>query len=486
VLENFVRYLLGIDIGLTKIKATAFSAEGEECFEVSSDTSCIQDGALSEKNMNDLWDNCAGLLRRVSAEIDSSAIIGVGVSGHGNGLYLLDKEDHPFINAVLSTDTRAQDIVDEWNHNGISAKVVQYTVQYLWAGQPLPVLEWFKRNRPEIIEKTGTVLFCKDYINNRLTGSRTTDYSDISAAGAFDNVNRCSAPGLFEICGLPNLFPPVIKATDPAGRVNAAAAAKTGLCEGTIVAGGSFDAAASAIGAGALGTGLDGYYSITAGTWSINAAFVDHCVTDGNILQCNLSGDGTAWFAVESSPTSAVNLDWFIRQTGLRSYRECDEIVEQYSSADCEGIYLPYVYPMPRYPDIKGGFYGTFKDNNEKLRILYEGIAFGHRFHLEKLQDAGIYRNKVRLSGGLAASSVWRQILADVLNLPVELCGIKNPGAFGAALCAGAAASVYPFPESGSFVKRTVKTYSPRDSYEAKYKRFMEIITRKAEMTREK
>jgi L-xylulokinase len=477
-----VWYLLGIDIGLTKIKAAVFSSEGEECFEVSSDTSSMRDGALSEKNMNDLWDNCAGLLRRVSAEIDSSAIIGVGVCGHGNGLYPLDKEDRPFINAVLSTDTRAQDIVDEWNHNGISAKAVQYTVQHLWAGQPLPVLEWFKRKRPGIIEKTGTVLFCKDYINNRLTGNRTTDFSDISAAGAFDNANRCSAPGLFEICGLPDLFPTVIKADAPAGRVNAAAAEKTGLCEGTIVAGGSFDAAACAIGTGVLGTGPDGYYSITAGTWSINAAFIDHCITDGSILQCNLSGDGTTWFAVESSPTSAVNLDWFIRQTGLRSYRECDEIAEQYSSADCEGIYLPYVYPMPRYPDIKGGFYGTFKNNNEKLRILYEGIAFGHRFHLEKLQEAGIYRNKVRLSGGLAASSVWCQILADVLDLPVELCGIKNPGAFGAALCAGAAASVYPSPEAGSPGKSAVKIYSPRDSYEAKYKRFMEIITHKTEI----
>jgi L-xylulokinase len=303
-------------------------------------------------------------------------------------------------------------------------------------------------------------------------------------------VNRCFAPELFEICGLPNLFPQVIKSTAPAGWVSAAAAAKTGLCEGTVVAGGSFDAAASAVGAGAwkqapLGTGSDGYYSVTAGTWSINAAFIDHCVVDGNILQCNLSGDGEQWFAVESSPTSAVNLDWFIKQIGPLSYRECDAIAEQYGAADCEGIYLPYVYPMPRYPDLKGGFYGTFKDNNEKLRVLYEGIAFGHRFHLENLQKAGIYRDKVRLSGGLAAGSVWCQILADVLALPVETSGIKNPGAFGAALCAGVAASVYPSLEAGNRDKSTVKSYLPRDSaaqsYEDKYKRFREIVTYKTE-----
>jgi L-xylulokinase len=446
----------------------------------------MQDGSLSEKDMNDLWDSCAALLHEVSAEIDPATIIGIGVSGHGNGMYPLDKEGRPFTNAVLSTDTRAQDIVDEWNHTGVSAKAVRYTVQHLWAGQPLPVLEWFRRNRPEIFENIGTVLFCKDYINNRLTGNLTTDYSDISAAGAFDNVHRCFAPELFEICGLPNLFPQVIKATAPAGRVNAAAAAKTGLCEGTLVAGGSFDAAASAVGVGAwkqasMGTGSDGYYSVTAGTWSINAAFIDHCITDGNILQCNLSGDGEQWFAVESSPTSAVNLDWFIRQIGSMSYRECDEIAAHYGAADCEGIYLPYVYPMPRYPDIKGGFYGTFKDTNEKLRVLYEGIAFGHRFHLEKLQSSGIYRNKVRLSGGLSASAIWRRILADVLALPVEICGIKNPGAFGAALYAGVAASVYPSLEAGSSVRDAVKTYVPQNSYEDKYKRFREIVTHKTE-----
>jgi L-xylulokinase len=460
-------YLLGLDIGQTKIKAAAFSPEGKECAAVSADSSCIQNGDFSEKNMGELWTVVSGLFKKVTDGIDPREIKAVGASGHGNGMYPLDKEGRPFIDAVLSTDLRAGSIVEEWNRDGKAAAAFRYTAQHIWAGQPLPVLEWFKRNKPAVYQNIGLVLFCKDFINYMLCGNCTTDYSDVSTAGVFDNVSGHYEDKLFDIFGLENCFPPVIKSTSIAGRIKEKAAGETGLLEGTIVAGGSFDAAASALGGGAWED-----YSVTAGTWSINAAYTDQCITNGDILQCILSGDGERWFAVEASPTSAVNLEWFVNSVKPLSYKQCDEIAAAYRHEDVEGIYLPYINPMPRYPHIKGGFFGSFKDDNEKLRALYEGIAFGHRFHLENLKKAGINRNKARLSGGLSASSVWCQILADVLELPVETGEIKNEGCFGAALCAGVAASVYPSLKKAVEAVRVGAVYRPRSSYERKYRFF--------------
>jgi L-xylulokinase len=464
-------YLLGLDIGQTKIKAAVFSPEGKECAAVSADTSCIQNGDFAEKDMEELWAAVSGLIKKVTEKLDPREIGAVGTSGHGNGIYPLNKEGRPFINAVLSTDLRAGSIVEKWNKDGKAAAAARYTVQHPWAGQPLPILEWFKHTRPAVYREIGSVLFCKDFINYMLSGNLSTDYSDISAAGAFDNVSGRYENRLFEIFGLENRFPAALKSTAIAGKVQAKAAGETGLGEGTIVAGGSFDAAASALGAGAWED-----YSVTAGTWSINAAYTDTCIVDKNILQCILSGDGERWFAVESSPTSAVNLEWFVNSVKPLSYKQCDEIAAAYHPGEVEGIYLPYINPMPRYPHIKGGFFGSFKDDHERLRALYEGIAFGHRFHLENLKNAGIIRNKVKLSGGLSASSIWRQILADVLELPVETAEVKNEGCFGAALCAGVAASVYPSLKEAVHKVRVDAVYKPQCSYEHKYRLFKKKI----------
>jgi L-xylulokinase len=421
--------------------------------------------------MNSLWETVSALLRDISGSIDPRTICAVGISGHGNGIYPLNKQGQPFMNAVLSMDMRAQEIVDEWNRDGRGAEISRYTAQHLWAGQPLPLLEWFKRYEPDIYENIGTAFFCKDYINYMLCGNLTTDYSDISGAGGFDNVKRSVSPELYKICGLKNLFPRVIKSSGIAGRITPEAATQTGLCEGVIVCGGSMDVAACSFGAGAYQD-----YSITAGTWSINAAYTDQCITDKSILQCQVSGGGDRWFAVESSPTSAVNLDWFIKNVSPLSYKECDQIAGRYGAADCEGIYLPYVYPMPRFPNVKAGFFGTSESNEEKLRVLYEGIAFGHKFHVENLQKAGIKRDKVRLSGGLTSSDVWCQILADVLGMPIETAKVNNEGALGAAFYAGTAALLFSSPEESSLQICADKIYLPKSSYEQKYSFFKERI----------
>ncbi|MDR0718038.1 MAG: carbohydrate kinase [Treponema sp.] len=462
-----MQYLLGLDIGQTKIKTALFTVDGEEYAAFSGDASCMRHGDFAEKDMIGLWKTVSSLLRTAASQTAPGEITAIGVSGHGNGLYPLDKEGRPFINAVLSTDSRAQSIVDEWNRDGKGKAAFRYTVQHIWAGQPLPILEWFKRNSPETYRNIGTVLFCKDYINYMLTGNCTTDYSDVSAAGVFDNVNKRYDRELFGIFALENRFPAVIKSVEKTGRVSIPVAAETGIAEDTVVAGGCFDAVSSALGSGALGG-----YSITAGTWSINAAFTDSCVTNGKILQCNLSGDGERWFAVESSPTSAVNLEWYVNNIRSLTYKECDEIAGKYDSDDVRGIYMPYINSMPRYPRVKSGFFGDFKNENEKLRALFEGIAFGHRFHLENLREAGIVRSAVRLSGGLATSALWCQILADVLQLPVEVPAVKNPGCLGAALCAGIAASLYPSLEEAVLRIQTSAVYNPRCSYDRKYKLF--------------
>jgi L-xylulokinase len=464
-------YLLGLDVGQTKIKAAVFTPQGEECAVVSAASSCIRKDGFSEKDMGELWDTVSRLLQKAAEKVDSRQIAAIGVSGHGNGLYPLDKEGRTFMNAVLSTDLRAGDIVEEWNRNGKAAAASRYTLQHLWAGQPLPILEWFKRKEPGTYQNIETLLFCKDFINYMLCGNCVTDYSDVSAASVFNNTARRYEDDLFAIFGVKHYFPSVVKSTDIAGRVTEKAAKETGLREGTIVAGGSFDAAASALGSGAWEA-----YSVTAGTWSINAAFTDQYVADGNILQCGLSGDGERWFAVESSPTSAVNLEWFVNSIKHLSYKQCDEIAAVYRPGDVQGIYLPYIYPMPRYPKIRSGFWGGFRNDNEKLRALYEGVAFGHRFHLENLKKAGINRSKIRLSGGLSSSSVWCQILADVSQLPVETGGVKNEGCFGAALCAGVAASLFPSLKEKIYSVPGGEVYTPCHSYEEKYESFKKKV----------
>ncbi len=455
-------YLLGIDNGNTISKAAIFDLQGRE-IQVTSrkvESEYPRQG-WTERSMDALWQGTAMTIKEAlnTSGIKPEQIIGIGTTGHGNGLYLIDKEGRPARAGIQSLDTRAADIVDDWNRNNLHDQVFPFTTQAFWPAQPNALLAWIKQNEPQVYQRIGAVLMVKDYIKYCLTGEITSDFTDMSGTSLMDVRNKCYSEELLDLYDLKEMrtaLPTLVQSFDIAGRVTPDAARATGLAAGTPVVGGLFDVDASALGAGVY---RPGQVCIIAGTWSINEIVTADPIVDPAVFMSSIYTVPDLWLTIEASATSATNLEWFVTQfcadekaaadkRGISVYDVCSEIVDSLPPGGSDIIFHPFLFGSNVQASARSGFYGIagWHTKAHMLRSLYEGVVYGHLSHLEKLRDAGGSGNRieaVRLSGGGAHSSVWTQIFADTLQLPMEVPDGIEIGARGAALSAGIGVGVY-------------------------------------------
>lgn len=471
-----MKYYLGMDIGHTKIKVGLFDKNGNNiCF--SSAQTPFHSNVIEPAV---LWQCAALCIKKLIMEndINKDDIKGISCAGHGNGLYLIDKGGKVMDEAYTATFDLAQKYVDTYKSSPRIEELYGYTLQKIWSGQPLMILNYLKNERKDIFDKIGTAFFCKDFINYCLCGNAFTEYTDAAAGGVMNNCLGEYDERVFEILGVAEagaFFPPIRKSTDIVGFVNEEAARQTGLSVGTAVVAGFFDAAASFVGAGVYD---DGACGVISGTWGINASVQSQKPQNQKFLQCVNYIDGSKYLYIESAPTSSVNLEFLLQNVFPHiGYKEADEIVSTFS-ADAVGlIYRPYIYNADKG---NGAFLNLTHEDNYKtmIRALYEGVAFGHKKQLEALTESGVSIDKIVFMGGATNSDVWCQIFADVLAYPLCVPDIKNTGMLGNVMAAVVATSEYAdIAEACHALAPRYQTYLPNtdniNAYQTKYKKFL-------------
>ena len=176
---------LGIDAGNTGVKAVLFDERGRALASAHRDTGgqCPAPGMV-ERDIGRLRTDLDGLVREVleKSGLKGSDIAGIGTSGHGNGLYLLDADGGP-VAAIQSLDTRAAGLVEEWSGNGVADAAEAICLQRPWAAQTPALLAWMARHRPETMARAAHILMCKDLVTHALTGEIASDVSDMGGAG---------------------------------------------------------------------------------------------------------------------------------------------------------------------------------------------------------------------------------------------------------------------------------------------------------------
>lgn len=267
-------YFIGIDNGGSAIKAAVFDESGREL-----SASQIQipmdhpNPGFTERDPLAVWNgNCRVIRDAVAgAELSPREIKGVSVCGYGGGLGLLDSADTPVAPFIVSTDTRAQPLLEEYTENGINSRLYQLTLQNLWAGQQAMLLPWLKKHRPDLLKQAAHMVSIKDYIRYRLTGVLATDYTDASCTNLFHIRNKEFDPEIFELLGIREYFSlaslPVLHSFETAGFITSEAAAQCGLTEGIPVAAGLYDVDSCCLASGILDSSC---LCLITGTWSIN------------------------------------------------------------------------------------------------------------------------------------------------------------------------------------------------------------------------
>lgn len=487
-------YLLSIDNGLTTTKAAIFSDDGKEQGTYLVKTVVENQGELAEIDMEEQWHNTAKAIQGCikKSGITPEQIKGVGNSGHGAGLYLLDKDGRPVRQAISSMDGRTSSLIKRWTEKGLTDIYYKKTLQHMWNGLPVPLLAWLKDNELSNYNKIYKILMAKDWIKYKLTGKITTEYTDASCSGLMNLEKKGYDPEIFDYFNLEEMYdklPVLTKSTDIAGYVSKRAAVETGLKEGTPVFGGLFDVVACA-----LGNGVDNeqQYSITAGTWNINSAVGVKPVSSKDIMMWSFFIDPEKYIVIDSSATSAVNLEWFINNIikGFGEINISDEdifnkIETEISKIDpCTFniIYLPFLYKSKLTKDLGSGFLGINASHNSYhlLRAIYEGVVFAHLKHLQNLKKSGINRKLASLSGGASKNQLWCQMFADILNIEVITTESSEIGALGTAICTAIGLNRYKNTEEAiTSMVREKKRYYPgsiNKAYMKRYNRFKDII----------
>jgi L-xylulokinase len=223
-----------------------------------------------------------------------------------------------------------------------------------------------------------------------------------------------------------------------------------------------------------------GSASIIAGTWSINQVIIDGPDLDGPVFMSS-TFDRTRYMAMENSATSAVNLEWLVREffegehaENLSPFDACCALAAAVEPAADDPLYHPYLYGAQQDGHARAGFYGIagWHSKGHLIRALLEGVAFGHRHHIGTIRNAGASFDEAVLSGGGSRSRLWPQIFADVLGVPVSVTTSRETGALGAAIAAGTGVGLFAdFTDGAAAMVRVDRHYRPNSALAAHYHR---------------
>lgn len=481
-------FWLGIDCGGTYLKAGLYNRQGKEhSIERCAAATLSPRPGYAERDMHQLWQRChetvAALLSRTG--ISGCQIKGVGISAQGKGLFLLDKQDQPLGNAILSSDRRALEIVQRWQQDEIPEKLYPHTRQTLWTGHPASLLRWVKENDHPRYQQIGCVMMAHDYLRWCLTGEKGCEESNISESNLYNMNTGKYDPQLTRWLGISEIddaLPPIVGSAEICGEITAQAATLTGLAAGTPVVGGLFDVVSTAICAG-----LHDEHTLNAvmGTWAVTSG-IAHGIRDNEPFPYVYGRyvHPQQYIVHEASPTSSGNLEWLTSQWGEISFDEINQAVASLPKAESDVFFLPFLYGSNAGLEMTSGFYGmqALHTRAHLLQAVYEGVVFCHMTHLNRMLERFTDVHALRVTGGPTHSRVWMQMLADVSGLAIELPQVEETGCSGAALAALVGTGIYPdFHTAQQNLKHDIRVIEPdmqaHAAYQRKYYRYQILIS---------
>ena len=445
---------IGIDVGTTGVKVVAVDDGGEILAraEQGYPLSTPHPG-WSEQDPADWW----AATERALETIDVDDVAGIGLSGQMHGLVALGSNGDVLRPAILWNDQRTGTECAEIERRVGLERLIELTGNRALPGFTAPKLLWLRAHEPETFAEIDRVMLPKDYVRLRLTGEWATDVADASGTLLLDVARRRWCDEMLDGLDLPGAWlPPVLESPAVSGHVDA----RNDRLHGVPVAAGAGDCAAAALG---VGVSRPGSLSVVLGTsgvvFAALPAFVAEPEARVHVFCHAVPG---SWHAMGVMLSAAGSLQWFhgVAAAGTPFDALLDEAGRWPSGVDGL-LFLPYLSgERTPYadPDARGAFVGLElrHDRGALARAVLEGVAFGLRDSLELLRGLGVDAQAVRISGGGARSSLWRRIVASVLDLPVETTAAEEGSAFGAALLGGVAAGI--FADVDDAVARCVRT----------------------------
>ena len=472
--EEIMLYI-GIDLGTSAVKLLLLSSEGKIVNMVSREYPLsFPHPGWSEQNPADWFEQSMEGVKELLKGQDASQVAGISFGGQMHGLVILDENDNIIRPAILWNDGRTGAETDYLNNEIGKAKLTELTGNIAFPGFTAPKILWVKKNEPENFAKIAKIMLPKDYLAYKLTGVHATDVSDASGMLLFDVKNRTWSKEMCDICGVKeSQLAKVFESYESIGTVKADIASELGIPASTIVAAGAGDNAAAAVGTGTVGYNACNISLGTSGTLFISSK--NYGVDANNALHSFDHADGTYHIMGCMLSAASCNKWWEDGIIGTKDYAEEQKAITKLGENNT--YFLPYLMgerSPHNNPDARGTFIGMTMDTSraDMTQAVLEGVAFAFRDMMEAARSIGINPERSKICGGGAKSPLWRKIMANVLNVKIDILEVEEGPSLGGAMLACVAAGEYKnVEEIAAKVVKVVDTVEPDSELVAKYEK---------------
>lgn len=492
-----MEYLLGIDAGTTSVKAGLFGSDGR-CLGIARQEYQLETPAADRAQLDPeiYWRACRKTVRQALAQSGAQPeqVLALAVSSQGETTITLDARGKAIYPALIWLDNRASEqaaFLAERFGGEVYARTGIPEILPTWSACKIM---WIRQNEPGVFARADKFVLVQDYIIYKLTGRIVTDGSIACTTLNYDLTRGAWWEEMLESVGLrANQIPEIVSPGTVVGQLTNKASVELGLPVRTFVINGGMDQSVGAIGAGNIRPGI--ISEATGAALAIQATISDPMIDRSKVVPVYCHSVPGYYLFVPVCPTAGMALKWLrdtffqdeVKKAGRKKTDAYDRLTRlaQEVAPGADGlVMLPHL--MGAFsPEPNAAARGTFTGftishtRGHFVRALLEGVAFMLKQNLEFIERTGIEIHEIRSMGGGSRSPLWKQIKANVCNLPVVTLANEETGLLGDAILAGVASGIFPSIEAGCHAMVAIKeTIQPGDqvgAYIQPYYRYLEL-----------
>lgn len=488
-------YFMGIDIGTQSVRCGVADQNGRFLVvEEENYQTIYPKPGYAEQSPED-WINCLEkVLRECRTKIgkdEFKKIIGISVCTTSSTVVAVDKNGSPLSNAILWMDNRA--VVQVARINATGHETLKYCGGEVSVEWLIPKMMWIRDNEPDIFKEAAYIVEAQDYINYFFTGSWAASVCQATCKSNYIEGRGGFNPDFFDTICFPEFFDKavlkVLKQAEPVGTLKKETAEKFGLSPETVVYQGGIDAHVNMLGLGVCRAGETG---VVMGTSFVQLALVKASSFVGGIWGPYKDAVVPGLYCLEGGQVSAGSIvKWFIREFDIKVENPFEVLGKEarniHQGSDdlllldfFQGNRTPY-----KDPNARGVFFGLTLSHTRVhiYRAILEGVAFGMRNILDRMEKSKDTIIQLRACGGATNNALWKKIISDITGKPIVLTSNStNAGILGGAIIAAVGSGIYKtFENACSSMTEVASVVEPdmieHTIYEPYYQKYLRLYT---------
>lgn len=481
-----MKYYIGVDIGTTSTKAVLYDQNANVInkFQQGYRLYRNQDG-MAEQDPEEIVQAVLQMIHDAAGltHEDGNQLTSVSFSCANQSLILLDQDHQPISRVMTWADTRARRQAEALKQSSKAKIIYEKTRTPIHPMSPLIKLMWLQETKPDLIKQAAFYADIKSYLFWRLFGQFRIDISIASCTGLMNLTTQNWDSDILEMLEVSvDQLPEIVDSIDQAVGLSPAMADLMGVDAEVPFVYGAFDGALSNLGVGAI---QQDTVAITIGTSAAVRVICDHPVIDPHQRLFCYSVNRHLWVIGGPINNGGDVFQWAVEELVedqiQAKYDVANQLIDQ-GPAGAHGLLFHPFLGGERAPIWEANARGSFVGLNplhtraDMLRAVMEGICFNIATVFDAVQAMVGKPKRITATGGFANSKVWRQMLADVLDCPVNVPKSFESGCLGAVVMAMQSLGELSNLADVTSMVGEVEAYLPDEAVADLYQRYLLVF----------